>query len=119
MASFTDQEPSMNFAAIVKALSLIPSILPVIGAFVAQADSLLASAPGASKFASVLAAVNAYIVKLESDVNVIAELKSLVEPLIEGAVAFAHAPSTTAAVAAPLVVVPAVVTQVVQPAAVA
>ena len=100
----------MNFVAIVKALSLIPSILPVIGAFVTQADQLLAASPGTSKFASVAAAVNAYIVKLESDVNVIAELKNLVEPLIEAAVAFAHAPSTTAAVApaaAPVVAQPA------------
>ena len=88
------------FTSLLKALSLIPTLLPIIAAFVQQADQLLAGAPGTSKLQSVLASINAYIAKLESDANVIAELQKLIEPLIEAAVAFAHAPSTTSALSA-------------------
>jgi hypothetical protein len=100
----------MNFAAILKALTLIPSLLTVIAAFVQQADTALAGVAGSSKLQSVLAAIYAYIGKIETDVNVVAELKTLVEPLIEAAVAFAHSPAVTAAAtltAAPAAAAPA------------
>jgi hypothetical protein len=69
----------------------------VISALVKQADADLAGVAGASKFQTVLVAMQAYIAKLTTDLNVVAELKTLVEPLIEAAVAFAHSPAATAA----------------------
>lgn len=87
-------------SAFLKALTLIPQLLPVIAALVQQADQLLAGVAGTTKLQSVLAGVNAYIEKIEADINVVQALKNLAEPLIEAAVAFAHSPSTTGAVAA-------------------
>jgi hypothetical protein len=91
--SSSELEKTMSFTAILKALSLIPSILPVIAAFVQQADALLSGSPGTAKLQAVLAAVTAYLAKIEADADVIAELQKLVTPLIEGAVAFAHTAS--------------------------
>jgi len=99
----------MNFAVLLKALALIPSLLPVISAFVSQADTLLADSVGSAKLASVTAAIQAYIAKLETDTNVVAELEKLIAPLIEGAVAFAHSPAAAAAAVTPAVPAAAVV----------
>lgn len=92
--SSTDPEHSMS--AFLKALTLIPQVLPVADALVKLADQSLASVPGAQKLQTVLAGVSAFIEKIEQDVSVVTELKSLATPLIEAAVAFNHSPAAAA-----------------------
>lgn len=77
----------MNIKAAMQALSLLLSILPLVIAFVQQFETLLAGSPGAEKLKAVLAAVEAYLVKIEADAAVIAAAKSQLEPLIAGLVA--------------------------------
>lgn len=81
----------MNISAVLKALALIPSLLPIISAFVQQAEDLLAGASGSAKLQAVCASINAYIVKIEGDVTVVTELQKLVAPLIDATVAMFNA----------------------------
>lgn len=81
----------MNLSAIFKSLSLITSIIPLISSFIQQIEALLPSAPGSTKLAAVIAAVNAYLVKIEADADVIAAAKSELTPIITGLVALYNA----------------------------
>lgn len=74
-----------------KALALIPSLLPIIAAFVQQVETLLAGSDGSKKLAAVLAAVLAYVQKMEADAAVIQSLTGLLTPLINAAVAMFNA----------------------------
>lgn len=101
-------------SAFLKALALIPQLLPVISAFVQQVETLLGGASGSSKLAAVLASVEAYISKIEADANVIAELKTMLTPLVDAAVAmfnqsglFSHAKASAPAPSEPAPSAPA------------
>ena len=72
---------------VLKILGLLANLLPVISAFVTQVETTLVGATGQTKFATVFAAVEAYLAKIEQDVNIIAALKDQLGPLINAAVA--------------------------------
>lgn len=77
----------MNLKAFMSAIKEVPEFLPLIDQTVQQVEAALAGIPGAQKLAAVEAKINGYLATFESDVAVIADLKTILTPLINIAVA--------------------------------
>lgn len=80
-------ESSVNFSLILKAASLVANVLPLLSSLIQQVQQDLAGVAGTSKLQAVLASVGTVMSKIESDVEVVATAKSLIEPLINELVA--------------------------------
>ena len=77
----------MNLKALLTALSLVPEILPIVNSTVQDIEVALANIPGAQKLAAAEAKINTYLAAAIADVSVLADLKAVVIPLINAAVA--------------------------------
>jgi hypothetical protein len=77
----------MNFAAILTAISTLSSLLPTIESLVKQAETIIGSGNGSTKFTYVETAVNAFLAKAVADVEVLTNLQALIGPTITAIVA--------------------------------
>lgn len=77
----------MNLKAFVSALELIPSLLPLVDQVVQSVETSLSALPGAQKLAAAEAKLNTYLTTFEADVSVVTDLKAILTPLVNAAVA--------------------------------
>lgn len=77
----------MNLKAIITAISLIPQLLPLVDETVKSVETSLAGFSGADKLNAALAKLNVYLTAFEEDVAVLANLKTILTPLVNAAVA--------------------------------
>lgn len=77
----------MNLKSLMAAIALVPSIVPLVRDTVQEVETLFAALPGAQKLAAATARVESLIDAAITDLGVVTKLKTIVEPLINAAVA--------------------------------
>lgn len=87
VASSSEPENIVNLKAILTAISLVPQILPLVDQTVQSIETALQGMPGSSKFAAAEAKINSLLSAAIADVAVLADVKAIVSPLINAAVA--------------------------------
>jgi hypothetical protein len=92
----------MNLKALITAITLVPQILPLVDQTVHSIETSLQGVSGSDKFKAAEAKVNSILDAVEQDLAVLTDLKAIVTPLINAAVAaFNAAGLFTHSVAAP------------------
>jgi hypothetical protein len=81
----------MNITALVQAISLLSSAIPVISGLITQVETLLPNAPGSDKFKVVEAAVHEYFSKFVADADVLAHILPKIGATINALVAMFNA----------------------------
>lgn len=77
----------MNIKALVTAISLIPQLLPLVSQTVQSIETVMDGVAGSDKLKAAEAQINTYLSDFATDVSVIADLKTVLAPLINAAVA--------------------------------
>jgi phage gp29-like protein len=77
----------MSLSAFLAALQLIPQVVSLVNSTVQEMESVLSGFAGNAKFAAVEAKVNSILTSLGTDANVVADLQTVIGPLINAAVA--------------------------------
>lgn len=77
----------MSLSAFLTALSLVPQVVTLINSAVQEMESALSGLAGSAKFAAVEAKVNSILTSVGTDANVLADLQTVIGPLINAAVA--------------------------------
>lgn len=77
----------MNFKAILTALTLVPSLLTLVDETVKSVETSLEGFSGADKLKAALAKLDVYLAAFEADAAVLGNLKTILTPLVNAAVA--------------------------------
>jgi hypothetical protein len=72
---------------IVSVITQLPELLGLVNTTVKEVETTLAGSPGTAKLAAVVAKINTYLTAAEADATTLANVQSVLTPLINAAVA--------------------------------